>query len=186
MGSQIQCQSGPRWKINLDQKQLKRSHPKRPITFPFDFLWQCGKCEPGRGRILPLNPLDPNSGWSCHDVHKNSTSLSARSTQQLQLDLQRDMYKNGLEISSMHQVWSLLQLFFTFLDWRNHIMHTKNKGRNAYKGFLPFFEKPGAITTTPLKEKKTTPLVKLHLPFHTFNIWTHYLSIFLNKKIESK
>ena len=48
--------------------------------------------------------------------------------------------------------------------------HTKNKGRNAYKGFLPFFEKPGAITTTPLKEKKTTPLVKLHLPFHTFNI----------------
>ena len=27
--------------------------------------------------------------------------------------------------------------------------HTKNKGRNTYKGFLPFFEKPGAITTTP-------------------------------------
>ena len=47
--------------------------------------------------------------------------------------------------------------------------HTKNKGRNTYKAFLPFFEKPGAITTTPHKQKKTTPLVKLHLPFHTFN-----------------
>ena len=27
--------------------------------------------------------------------------------------------------------------------------HTKNKGRNAYKGFLPFFEKPGAIKLQP-------------------------------------
>ena len=58
------------------------------------------------------------------------------------------------------------------------LMHTKNKGRNTYKGFLPFFEKPGAITTTPhsnihsaagrKKTQLSTPLTKLHLPVHTF------------------
>ena len=36
-----------------------------------------------------------------------------------------------------------------YLKSQECVSHTKNKGRNTYKGFLPFFEKPGAITTTP-------------------------------------
>ena len=75
---------------------------------------QCPKCEPGKGRVLPLNPLDVSSVWTCHDVH-SATALSSKNTQQLQLDLQRDMYKNGLEISSMQQLETQIGMLTDFL-----------------------------------------------------------------------
>lgn len=58
----------------------------------------CPKCGgggggAGGGAILPQNPLDFNSVWSCR-VHRG-IRMSARSAQRLQLDLQADLYKAG-------------------------------------------------------------------------------------------
>ena len=61
-----------------------------------------------------MNPLDVSSVWTCHDVH-SATALSSKNTQQLQLDLQRDMYKNGLEISSMQQLEAQIGMLTDFL-----------------------------------------------------------------------
>ena len=65
-------------------------------------------------------------------------------------------------------ICSLIQVLTPF-----HILleHTKNKGRNTYKGFLPFFEKPGAITTTPhtvIEGEKNNSFGQATFAFPTF------------------
>ena len=77
---------------------------------------KCSKCGSGKGRILPKNPLDSNSVWSC-TIH-TGTAISAKNAQQLQLDLQRDMYQNGL-VTTIDQLDSKIQMYSEFLD-SNH------------------------------------------------------------------
>ena len=55
--------------------------------------------------------------------------------------------------SSSHSINYIFCFLFVNKHWyalraeQLPLFHTKNKSRNTYKGFWPFFEKPGAITT---------------------------------------
>ncbi len=90
----------PTWKRRamLYRNRLKSCYCKRcedPTEFgSFLSAMACGKCING---LLPINPLDPDSVWTC-PVHKK-TAICGKLTQQLAIDLQMDLYAGGLTIA---------------------------------------------------------------------------------------
>lgn len=91
---------------------------------------KCAKCSSEESPILPENPLDPDSFWHCK-IHK-SMRIPGMMAQQLAIDLQIDLYAEGL-VTTIKRLEQKIAMMSHYLH-PNHglLMAAKRSLLNCY------------------------------------------------------